>query len=375
MKVAESDFKYSDPFKALDEVLQHSPARIEFDDDHLYLTDFESSKDVMTNAHGDYQAQSDFFNVKGNMFGSRATQIAISKEGILNIRRHYDTNKVAIISEFQKSLEQGERWPDCANRLLYDAFYPVLVNHRLSPQLKKILDQVLIHSVYSGKKANGMNFRRLILGWRTHRALKKAFATRKDSKARAPEQRDIIDTLIVHTDCSAQPHELATLFLSFFFAINSSVAFTLAWSLYFCAKDGGIKYPTSWIVKEALRLWPVAWNLARFPKRDHELDGHQVKEDDIVSVCPYALHRHPQNWSAPDTFDPQRWQSIKGDSAPFMPFGWGEHKCIAAAFAVGFCADLLDSIKDRQLHFESFADRPFAEAAVAPPAFSVNFVS
>jgi cytochrome P450 len=50
-----------------------------------------------------------------------------------------------------------------------------------------------------------------------------------------------------------------------------------------------------------------------------------------VLVCPYALHRHPDHWTDPDSFDPDRFLPERGAGRPtyaYLPFGAGPRFCV-----------------------------------------------
>lgn len=371
MRLEDTEEKFNKPFQALDQALSKCPAHIEFEQDNYYVTDFDSAKQAMGNPDGNYVEQSDFFNVNGAMFSTRDVQIAIGKDAILSLKRYYEQRRSKIIEQFKHQINLGQRWPDSANDLMYNAFYDFLVDNQRSPQLRKLLDQVLIYSLYSGQKTHGAGWRRAFIRMRVHRALRAVFKVRRQQNPYQGNNRDVIDILLASSPENESPKALAQIFLSFFFAINSSMAFTLAWSLYFCAKEGGVLHPAPWIVKEALRLWPVAWNLPRTPSKAHILGELDIKQTDTVTVCPYVLHRHPDNWPQPERFYPPRWENASAD-APYMPFGWGPHKCIASAFALTFTADLIGAIQGQKLTFEQLSDELHPEPAIAPPAFTVT---
>ncbi|WP_125779166.1 cytochrome P450 [Pseudoalteromonas rubra] len=371
MRLEDTDDKFDKPFQALDQALSHCPAHIEFEQDNYYVTDFDSAKQAMGNPDGNYVEQSDFFNVDGAMFSTRDAQIAIGKDAILSLKRYYEQRRSQIIETFRDQVGQGLSWPDSANDLMYCTFYDFLVDSQRSPQLHKHLDKVLRHSLYSGQKTHGSGWRRAFIRLRVHRALRAVFKARRQQPPYQGTNRDVIDILLACSPDNESPKALAQIFLSFFFAINSSMAFTLAWSLYFCAKEGGVLHPAPWIVKEALRLWPVAWNLPRTPSKAHTLGELNIKQSDTVTVCPYVLHRHPDNWSQPERFYPPRWENATAD-APYMPFGWGTHKCIASAFVLNFTSDLISALQGQQLIFEQLSEELHPEPAIAPPEFRVK---
>jgi cytochrome P450 len=91
------------------------------------------------------------------------------------------------------------------------------------------------------------------------------------------------------------------------------------------------------VVDEAMRLHPPAWLITRRTAADLELGGRHVPSGSLVIVSPWIVHRHPQAWSDPDAFSPERFldtdvRSGAGRSA-FLPFGAGPRMCIGRDFA------------------------------------------
>ena len=138
---------------------------------------------------------------------------------------------------------------------------------------------------------------------------------------------DLLD-VVAHAAAGDTPDaDLAEVFLSCLFAVAGSIGFLLGWSIYLV----GTTEPAhpSWVVREALRLWPVAWQFGRTPSREHQLAAVTAKPTDEVVVCSYLVHRDPAHWSEPDEFRPGRWATGAGQEA-FIPFGWGPHACTGA---------------------------------------------
>ena len=68
------------------------------------------------------------------------------------------------------------------------------------------------------------------------------------------------------------------------------------------------------------------------------LDGQAVRADTRIVIPIYMLHRHPELWHEPETFNPARWLSDekpKGNTPwTFLPFGAGPRSCIGRQFAL-----------------------------------------
>lgn len=91
------------------------------------------------------------------------------------------------------------------------------------------------------------------------------------------------------------------------------------------------------VIDEALRLRsPVAMN-ARTAVADDELLGFRVRAGEVVMPFFYAVHRHPDFWEDPNTFDPERFTPEKNqprDQWTYLPFAAGQRQCIGNMFSL-----------------------------------------
>lgn len=91
---------------------------------------------------------------------------------------------------------------------------------------------------------------------------------------------------------------------------------------------------TRMVLHEALRLYPPVWLLPRRAIGPDEIGGYRIPAGSDVLVSIYSLQRHPQFWSDPDRFVPERFASADGpgsgdrQAACFLPFGAGPRTCI-----------------------------------------------
>ncbi|WP_372660898.1 cytochrome P450 [Amycolatopsis kentuckyensis] len=107
--------------------------------------------------------------------------------------------------------------------------------------------------------------------------------------------------------------------------------------------------PAEHRVREALRLWPVAWQLARTVTEATELGGVDLVPGDRLYLCTYLLHRDPDVWAEPDEYRPQRWdRPPEGYKSRYLPYGFGSAACVGSRFVnhvtarVVACSDALD---------------------------------
>jgi cytochrome P450 len=89
---------------------------------------------------------------------------------------------------------------------------------------------------------------------------------------------------------------------------------------------------TELVMKEALRLSPPVPFSPRGVLRDAEVAGVPLRAGQMVTLASLGLHRHPDWWTDPDVFDPQRFaasrQEDRAHSHLYVPFGGGAHICL-----------------------------------------------
>lgn len=91
------------------------------------------------------------------------------------------------------------------------------------------------------------------------------------------------------------------------------------------------------VIDEAMRLLPPVWAIGRQAVEDVEIAGRRLPAGTQVMTSQWVVHRDPQLWEAPGTFDPQRWLDGRaGDKPRFahFPFGGGPRTCIGDTFAM-----------------------------------------
>ncbi|KAF4075547.1 hypothetical protein AMELA_G00235680 [Ameiurus melas] len=64
------------------------------------------------------------------------------------------------------------------------------------------------------------------------------------------------------------------------------------------------------VMNESLRLYPVTVRLERVCKKAVEINGLTIPKDTTIFVPTYALHRDPEHWPDPETFNPERYEAI-----------------------------------------------------------------
>jgi len=94
---------------------------------------------------------------------------------------------------------------------------------------------------------------------------------------------------------------------------------------------------THQVLQEALRLYPPGWLFTRRSIEADELGGFPIAPRTDVFISPYLLHRHPDFWSEPEAFRPERFAAGDAearDKFAYIPFSVGPRHCIGENFAM-----------------------------------------
>ncbi|XP_066297904.1 cholesterol side-chain cleavage enzyme, mitochondrial-like [Branchiostoma lanceolatum] len=106
------------------------------------------------------------------------------------------------------------------------------------------------------------------------------------------------------------------------------------------------------IIKETLRLYPVAFVMTRVVQQDTVLMGYEIPAKTTVMVSIYHMARDPKMYKDPDEYRPERWlRSAEDyeDTHPYayLPFGFGTRSCIGRRVAETELQVLLAKIVQR----------------------------
>ncbi|MGW5653679.1 cytochrome P450 [Streptomyces humi] len=344
------------------------------------VADPEVARAVLGNRHGVVADTSDFYHHRDGVFGPRAAQVAIGRAARLLIQRHLREHRADLPRLVGELLAPRSEWPDAGNRLVLRHLRDVLLHPDAPPHLHTTVEAIVSRAVLAGARGRHSAPSRLLFRRRALAALHAEIRTRQRAarpSGRPAGPRDLMDVVVGGGGPAADPRELVEVYLSFVFATAGSIGFALGWSVHLLATHPGRACaPPSWIVREALRLWPVAWLFARTPSRAQELRGVRVTPQDRLMVCSYLVHRHPGHWERPDEFVPERWAEAVPDAA-YLPFGHGPHTCAGATVTVRLLEDVVGLLtRDWRVSSAPSAASdgagPQVGPALAPPRFTVT---
>jgi cytochrome P450 len=94
---------------------------------------------------------------------------------------------------------------------------------------------------------------------------------------------------------------------------------------------------THQVLQESLRLYPPGWLLTRRALEADELGGFPIAPRSDVFISPYMLHRHPEFWSDPEEFKPERFADADANERhkfAYIPFAVGPRHCIGENMAM-----------------------------------------
>lgn len=331
----------------------------------------ESARAVLGNRDAVVAEASDFYRTRHGDFGPRAAQIRIGRSARILMRRHLDARRAELPGLVADLLAPSAVWPDAGNLLVLRHLRDVLLHRDAPPQLHATVSQIVHRAVLAGARHRHSPPSRLFFRRRALNFLHTEIRDRQRQLDPTREPRDLLDVVVGESEPGADPKDLAEVYLSFLFAAVGSVGFALGWSVYLLGTHpDSLAAEPSWTVREALRLWPVAWLFARTPSHAQTLGGAEVTPRDLLAVCTYLVHRHPGYWERPDEFVPERWAGVVPDGA-YLPFGHGPHTCAGATVTMRLLEDLVELItRDRQLSVTHDGAGPQVGPALAPPRFT-----
>ena len=180
------------------------------------------------------------------------------------------------------------------------------------------------------------------------------------------EQREDILSLMMgaqHEDGSPMSdRELRDELMTLLVAGHETTATALAWAVERLVRhpdkltrlteetrDGDTTYLDA-VVIETLRLRPVISLVARRLTEPVQIGDWQLPKNVIVTPSIYLMHRRPEVYPDPESFQPERFVGTKPGTYTWIPFGGGVRRCLGGAFAqFEMQVVLRELVKRRQL--------------------------
>ena len=197
------------------------------------------------------------------------------------------------------------------------------------------------------------------------RSLTKLVAELIERRRREPEERfDFLEMLMAardrENDAPMSDKEMIDEVMTLIVAGHETTAAALTWAWYLISQhpdtasrlqaeaDATAGTPlgldaaeslgfTHQVLKEALRLYPPGWLFTRRTIEADELGGYPIGPRTDVFICPYLLHRHPEFWSEPEEFRPERFAGADSEERhkfAYIPFSVGPRHCIGENLAM-----------------------------------------
>ena len=324
------------------------------------IYDAAVARALLRNDGGRMVDHSDFFG-NGPPAPSRDVQIALSRQAYARVHEHVQTLDCG---RFVSTLGRRSEWPSAGNALLLEVMRPVLAAPWRPRTFHETLDAMVGARILGRHEPAAGMMRRIRDRFRFYRAVVGEASKSADGPA---NERDLLEIIASHRH-EMDESALAQLYAGFVFAIVGSIGFSLGWAVLQAVGGRKTEHHPTHLVLEALRLYPIAWLFQRQLRQAEVILGERIFPRQTVTISPYAIHRNPAYWEEPTRFLPERW-SASADRSAWMPFGAGDHGCIAAGLSVGLASRLLSEILGRDPEIESGDGRPSVGAALAPPRF------
>ncbi|MEM9327087.1 MAG: cytochrome P450 [Bacteroidota bacterium] len=183
-------------------------------------------------------------------------------------------------------------------------------------------------------------------GIRTLKGLIKAMIHEKEAK----KGNDLLSHLLEARDDEGNTlsgQQLEDEIMTFFLAGHETTAVAAFWAIYELESNPAVKEDfqralqsdnqeyIKALINEVLRYHSPIWAVSRIARGDDQIGEYQIRKGSSVIFSPYVVHRLPEYWEDPDTFNPKRFLSGEPrHKFSYFPFGGGPRVCIGNHFAL-----------------------------------------
>lgn len=138
-------------------------------------------------------------------------------------------------------------------------------------------------------------------------------------------------------------------------------------------------------LSEVLRMYPPIPIFHRFTSQWEKFGEYDIPPKTRIVIPVYLLHHHPDHWTNPDAFLPERWldaeENDKRNRFSFLPFSAGGRSCIGQRFAEiearmivtnivrEFAIQLAPCMRDKEINLTAFTilrAKPTIQICVKP---------
>uniref|UniRef100_A0A182SVM3 Cytochrome P450 n=1 Tax=Anopheles maculatus TaxID=74869 RepID=A0A182SVM3_9DIPT len=157
------------------------------------------------------------------------------------------------------------------------------------------------------------------------------------------------------------------IFVDFIIAAGDTTSFATVWALYLLAKNPTLQESVrenvvesnmlectaiKGVVRETLRLYPVAPFIGRFVENESIFGEYQLPKDTLVLLSLYSAGRDERFFTQPDQFNPYRWQRISaGNDTASSNSRSGNTPSASLPFAIGARSCIGQKIAQLQMHY------------------------
>ncbi|XP_017144070.1 cytochrome P450 315a1, mitochondrial isoform X1 [Drosophila miranda] len=165
----------------------------------------------------------------------------------------------------------------------------------------------------------------------------------EDGQLEQLEQRE--ETLFNRLQAAEVPGEMIKrIFVDLVIAAGDTTAFSSQWALFVLSREPQLQCRLArervasesqllhGLIKESLRLYPVAPFIGRYLPQDAHLGDHFVEKDTLVLLSLYTAGRDASHFEQPERVLPERW--CVGRSHGSLPFAIGQRSCIGRRVAL-----------------------------------------
>ncbi|MBC6447743.1 cytochrome P450 [Actinokineospora xionganensis] len=168
--------------------------------------------------------------------------------------------------------------------------------------------------------------------------------------------RDDVLSRLLAADPEAPAAELRDHMMTLLLAGHETTATALAWSLHELARnpeilraaqeaaDNGDDDYLQAVTKEAMRLRPVIYSVARRLTEPTVVRGHLLPKGTIVTPSIGLVQSDPDNFAEPEEFHPERFIGAQPEAGTWIPFGGGVRRCLGAGFSLQEAAAVLRAV-------------------------------